>query len=124
MPEQVPPSDSSGANTVEVDWAGALAAVEGNRRLLGELVQIFFQEYPQLLAELRRAVEQQDARSVTLYAHRLKGCLRYFGTNRAGEIALEIEKLGRQEKALEAQAKYAALEHAVERLVSALHEFK
>jgi two-component system, sensor histidine kinase and response regulator len=103
-----------------VDWEQALEAVEGRRELLRELVEIFFAECPTLMASIRQAIDGQDAGELKLYAHRLKGCLRYFGVNRAGEYALELENMGRAGELKEAAAKYVELESALNRLIPAL----
>jgi HPt (histidine-containing phosphotransfer) domain-containing protein len=43
-----------------VNLAAALALVDGDRELLGELVGVFLQEYPSQLASVRDAVERRD----------------------------------------------------------------
>jgi HPt (histidine-containing phosphotransfer) domain-containing protein len=79
----------------DVDWQGALKTVSGKRDLLLELVDLFFKEYPGLLYAIGEAFDRQRQADVVLYAHRLRGCLHYFGRNRAGEAAKKLEVAAR-----------------------------
>ncbi len=44
-----------------VDFSAALEALEGDRHLLGEIVQTFLSECPQMLAEIQEAIDKGDA---------------------------------------------------------------
>lgn len=90
-----PTLSASSLPRTAIDWSVALAATGGRRELVVELVEIFHQEYPKTLAELRSAIEHRDPRALQRSAHQLKGCLRYFGTTPAGDLALALEQLGR-----------------------------
>ena len=103
-----------------IDWKQALEAVEGREELLRELVDIFFTECPALLASIRQAIDGRDAGNLRLYAHRLKGCLRYFGVNRAGQCASDLETMARAGDLEEAAAKCRELESALDHLMPAL----
>jgi HPt (histidine-containing phosphotransfer) domain-containing protein len=76
-----------------------------------------------LLESIRYSIAGQDAGGLRLFAHRLKGCLRYFGENRAGDFAMELENMGRTGDLSQAAAKYAELETALNRLLPALRKF-
>jgi len=78
-----------------VDWQAARATVDGSEQLLDELVEIFFREHAEVMPALRAAVDDKDASKVQLLAHRLKGCLRYFGAKDAVESAFTLESMGR-----------------------------
>jgi two-component system, sensor histidine kinase and response regulator len=73
----------------------AMSRVGGDAELLKELAVLFLEEYPRLLAELRAAHEQGDARQVERAAHGLKGSVANFGARRAVDAAFQIEQLGR-----------------------------
>lgn len=110
--------------TCRVDWDAALDAVDGRRDLLRELIEIFFLEYPTLLEQIRTAIGDADAAGLRLSAHRLKGCLRYFGQNRAAEFALQLELRGRDGRWDDVAAMSAGLQAALEQMLPSLREFQ
>jgi CheY-like chemotaxis protein len=59
-----------------VDWRAALDAVDGDRALLGRVVDATLEEGPSLVEELRRQAERGDAEALRLAAHKLEGTLR------------------------------------------------
>jgi two-component system sensor histidine kinase/response regulator len=73
-----------------------LARVEGDTQLLGEMAGLFLKNYPRLLEEIRRAVEQRDARALERAAHTLKGSVSNFTARRAFQAARRLERLARQ----------------------------
>lgn len=75
-----------------------MARVGGDTELLRELAQLFLEESPRLMAELRLAYEQGDARQVERTAHGLKGSVANFGAKPAVEAAYQIEQLGKAGK--------------------------
>ena len=99
-----------------VNLAAALALVDGDRELLGELVGVFLEEYPCQLASVRDAVERRDPQGVRRTAHLLKGSLSAFGGNLAFNIAAHLETLGMEEDMVGAAADLTKLERASEAL--------
>lgn len=78
----------------KIDWNHARDAVGGNIDLLLELIDIFFAEYPKLIAGIGSSIESQSVDELRLFAHTLKGSLRYFGELHAGQLAYELEVMG------------------------------
>lgn len=78
-----------------LDHEVAMSRVGGDAELLKELAGLFLEEYPRLLAELREAHVQGDAKRVESTAHGLKGSVANFGAQPAVDAALIIEQLGR-----------------------------
>src|SRR5437879_3484918 len=74
--------------------AAALALVDGDQELLGDLVGVFLREYPRQLASVRDAVECRDPQSLRRTAHLLKGSLSAFGSNAAFDLAGRLEARG------------------------------
>jgi two-component system sensor histidine kinase/response regulator len=99
-----------------VNLAAALALVDGDRELLGELVGVFLQEYPRQLASVRDAVERRDPQGLRRTAHLLKGSLGAFGVNPAFHIAAHLETRGMEEDMAGAAADLTKLERASEAL--------
>lgn len=78
-----------------LDREVAEARVGGDTELLRELAQLFLEEYPRLVAELRAAHAAGDARGMERSAHGLKGSVANFGARQAVEVAYKIERLGK-----------------------------
>jgi len=57
----------------------ALDRLEGDEGLLRELCQIFLEESPKLLENLKRAIAEGDATAIMKAAYSLKGELGYLG---------------------------------------------
>jgi PAS domain S-box-containing protein len=90
-------SDTEGGKWMgEVDYSAALARVGGDADLLKELVGMFIEEYPKLLAQIREGLERQDAASASSAAHQLKGLLAQFGAEAARQAAYAVEQPARQ----------------------------
>jgi PAS domain S-box-containing protein len=76
-----------------VDWRSALESVDGDRRLLAELIDIFNVELPGWQSRIEQALESSDAAALRLAAHTLKGALASLGARRAQAAAQELETL-------------------------------
>jgi two-component system sensor histidine kinase/response regulator len=103
--------------------ADALERVEGDRELLAEMIGLFLEECPDLVAEMRSALTAQDAAALHHAAHTLKGSVGNFSARRAFAAALTLEKLGRAGDLAAAPAAFAALEQELERLQPILASF-
>jgi two-component system, sensor histidine kinase and response regulator len=105
------------------DKDDVLARVSGDRQLLAELVDVFNQETPRALLEIRRSVDNNDATRLERAAHRLRGSIMAFGADLAAQAALALESLGRGGVLTEAHTHVAHLEREVQRLTLALGQF-
>jgi two-component system, sensor histidine kinase and response regulator len=91
--------------------------------LLGEMIDLFLEECPRWLAELRAAVRTGSAADVKRTAHNLKGSMAHFGARAAFEAARALEMMGRSGMLGEAPAACVALERELERVRPALAAF-
>ena len=94
MPSEMP-TPVLGATQPILDQEVAMLRVGGDAELLREIAQLFLEEYPRLMEELRLAHQQGDAKQVERTAHGLKGSVANFGAKRAVDAAFQIEQLGR-----------------------------
>ena len=102
-----------------VDLDAALEVVGGDRELLHEAVELFFeQDYPRQLTALREGLDRQDARAVKRAAHGIKGALRSFGGQVASDVALRLEMMGREGDFSGAQGAVEELEAEVGRFAA------
>jgi CheY-like chemotaxis protein/HPt (histidine-containing phosphotransfer) domain-containing protein len=102
------------------DEAEALAGVGGNCSLLAELVELFLQDCPRVLAEIGEAVARRDADRLKRAAHGLKGEMSNFSAPSACAAALALESLGRSGNMTGADELYRTLLEAAHRLQAAL----
>jgi CheY-like chemotaxis protein len=122
-PEPAPEPTPEPALDTAVDWPAALDYVGGDRRLLGEMIDLFLEECPRWLDELREAVRVGRAADVKRTAHNLKGSMAHFGARGAYEAARALEMMGRSGMLGEAPAACAAFERELERVRPALATF-
>jgi signal transduction histidine kinase/DNA-binding response OmpR family regulator len=78
------------------DPATALEKMEGDESFLRELIQIFLEEMPRQLANLRTAIETGDADKLEKTAHSLKGELGCLGLTEAAQKARDLERMGHE----------------------------
>jgi HPt (histidine-containing phosphotransfer) domain-containing protein len=100
----------------------ALARLDGDAELLGEMARLFLDDYASALATIRRALARGDAPRVALGAHAFKGSLASLAATEACQAAQEVEMLaiyGDCSKASEACDRLAA---ALARLHPVLEE--
>ncbi len=62
---------------------------------IGELLETFFEEAPELLAEMGRALDEGDAQSFRRSAHSLKSNSASFGATQLTSLARDLEYMGR-----------------------------
>jgi two-component system, sensor histidine kinase and response regulator len=79
-----------------VDRAAVLERVGGDEALLSEIIEIFLDEYPWLVAEIGSSVERHDAGALERSAHALKGSVSNFGAPSATQAAFDLELMGRR----------------------------
>jgi CheY-like chemotaxis protein len=116
------PAAASAANSEErvIDPAAALERVGGDRELLAELFQVFADQCPRWLAEVRDAIARGDADRLRRAAHSLKGAVGNFGADTAFDLAQRLETMGRDGNLTAAPGTFADLEKQLERLLPVL----
>ena len=114
-----PPAPSA-LQSEAFDQAVALARVEGDWELLAELIELFADDCPRLLAEIEQAIAQGEGTALTRAAHALKGAASNFGAEIVVGLALRLEELGQAGQLAEANTLCPKLETEVARLNAAL----
>ena len=110
-------AEPSAAVPEVMDRQAALARLEGDRELLGEMASLFLEDCDPALRRIRRAIKRLDSRSAALEAHALKGSLASLAATEARRTAAELEALA----VCEDHSKAA---EACDRLVSALQRLR
>ena len=103
-----------------MDLAATMDRLGGDRKLLGEFIDVFREDAPKLLEELRMAVQRQDIPTVVRATHSLKGLAANFNATRVVEAASLFETVARRGQTVGAEELLEQLSLQVSRLVSAL----
>jgi len=87
---------SVAADSVMVDNISLIEAFDGDWNFFKEVVEIFLDDYPRLLDNLRKSFKEGDCDVFMRSAHSLKGMLKNFRAENAAEVAFDLEKKGQE----------------------------
>jgi PAS domain S-box-containing protein len=118
-PSVRPLDPASGLSDV-LDRVELLARVDGDRRLLLELVRLFVAERPALLAAMESSLRDGDAHELARGAHKAKGAFGNLSAPLAQAAAVELELLARRGEMALATDVFLHLRLQVERLEAEL----
>jgi PAS domain S-box-containing protein len=104
--------------------AEVLARVDGDTDLLSEMAELFLQNYPKLLGEIQRAIEQRDAAALERAAHALKGSVSNFAAREAFQNATDLEDMASQGDLTRARSACEDLTKNLEQLRPVLESFQ
>ncbi|MFO7906844.1 MAG: Hpt domain-containing protein, partial [Pirellulaceae bacterium] len=117
------PSESSPREQPGFDLDHALQSLDNDNDLLLGQMKFFLQDTPGLLTQLEEAIEADDARSVQLAAHRLKGTLARYAYQDAVATALELENKGKSGQLDGASQLLEQLRSMVGHLTTAIQDY-
>lgn len=72
----------------------ALAAADGDRELVQELLAMFRESSDEMIREVEDAVQAGSADQLRIAAHTLKGALANLGALAAADVARQLESMG------------------------------
>ena len=105
-----------------VDRASLLERVQGDHELLAEMIHLFQEGAPNLLASMRDALQRGDMTVLERSAHSLKGAASNLSANAAAAAAMRLEKAAGNRDSGAAPSRLAEVEQAVNQLLQALAE--
>ena len=111
------------APAARLDWDAALEAVDGDRELLGKVIDGFLGQQPALLAELREALAAGDLPVVKRVAHTVGGSLRLFQGARVVALANDLEDRCRAGSSDTVEAAWRTLDPELAAVVVELREW-
>ncbi len=119
--QPIPVEPAIGSAVTVFDPALALKRCLGSQKLLGEMVQCFYEEVDRLFPQMKTALQRGDWTEVGRLGHRLKGTVVYLGAEPAAEAAQRLGYFSQNpgERA-EVEAAVKALEQECERLKAVL----
>ena len=102
-----------------LDRTAVLERFDGDEDVIRKIAQLFLEEYPNLLQEIRNAIAQNDVEALRHSAHTLKGAASNFSPAAASEV-FKLEQLGKCGTVAGAEAQLAVVERSLEMLVAEL----
>jgi signal transduction histidine kinase/DNA-binding response OmpR family regulator len=104
--------------------AKALARLGGDAQLLNEIVNIFLEESPKQIAQLRQALKESDGETVERIAHTMISELGYLDISGASQRARDLEQMGRIRALEKAPEVLAALETEMRAVASEVRRIR
>jgi HPt (histidine-containing phosphotransfer) domain-containing protein len=102
------------------DAAALLALVGDDKELMQEIVDLYLEEYPRILGDIRAAAASGEVRALEFSAHALKGSVSNMAARRAYDAAMELETLARADQLPGARDALPLLERELASLQRAL----
>ena len=90
---QLAEGEVAGSSDAIYDWEELMARVDDDLELLQRMLFLFRRDYPQLLEEIRSAVESTNLGSLKEKTHALRGMLANLTAHAAADIAVELENV-------------------------------
>ena len=90
------PAEPAGTLAAALDWAGLLDNWDDDREFTRELLTTFIQQLPMQRGDLANAIASADPKEIAAAAHSIKGSLLAIIAKPAGDLALELEIMGRR----------------------------
>ncbi|MEN6371018.1 MAG: ATP-binding protein [Armatimonadota bacterium] len=109
-----------GTEDSAVDIDTVMAHVDGDTDLLRDIIDLFIESCPDLLAEIHHAIENYDSQGLEHAAHALKGSVSTFTSGPAYQTALGLEITGRNGDLSQAGELYKTLLHQINSLNSTI----
>ncbi|HLI34185.1 MAG TPA: response regulator [Terriglobia bacterium] len=105
-----------------MNYEKALAQMEGDSELLGQVASLFLNDVAAQLDKMRSALEQHNLETLGRVAHTIKGSVANFSAERAVSAALKLETASREGNFPVAAQAAGDLEQAIEQLRPELAE--
>ena len=99
-----------------------VAHFNGDEELVEQLVELFVDECPRMMNDVRHSIESGNAEALRRAAHSFKGCVGNFGDTGAVDAARSLEVLGRERRLGDARKELAWLEREVNDLLQAMQK--
>ena len=90
--------------------------VDGDMELLRELVVVFAEEGPRMLARIEDAIRHGSASDLEKSSHKIKGSVLQFSAHGASGIALQLEEMGRSGSMTGAESLLRSLKREIDLL--------
>jgi len=116
-------SDSMPGDSPAIDFGALLQRVEDDTTLLEEMINLYLDSSPRLLAEIESGIQRGDAATVQRAAHALKGALQNLSAGPSARSVLELETMGRSGDLQLAERTICELKSELDRLQAELRNW-
>ena len=106
----------------DFDMAVITGNFEGDMDLFQEIFDIFLETYPEQIKTMHRAIAEHNPKSFERSAHSLAGSISNFRVSKSMELALKLERMGREKRLKDAEKLLAKLESLIKELVKYVEE--
>jgi len=106
-------------NSSLIDPATVLSGCDGDPALLADMVQLFQEEAPELLARVEAAVLSGDAEKLRKSCHALRGLVSAFSISASNAVEI-LERMGIEGRVVEVRDRYQTINQIVQDLCAAL----
>ncbi|TWT80153.1 Signal transduction histidine-protein kinase BarA [Planctomycetes bacterium CA13] len=106
-----------------LDLEGVMKRVGNDKEFLATMLDIFREDYPKHLSEMRLAFSEHDPERIAKAAHTIKGSASNLGGLQVQNVASNIECLARQDELPEGTIAIAELETRIDQMLDALSTF-
>jgi CheY-like chemotaxis protein/HPt (histidine-containing phosphotransfer) domain-containing protein len=110
------------ANPLTWDMTNTLESLGGDEKLLRDVLEIFLQEVPQHMKDLRRAIVDGNASGTREISRTLKGELGYLGMPAVSRRAAELEDLAKKVDLPSAQKLYQVFEVELSEVLNSVRD--
>jgi len=107
-----------------VDLAALVAGFDGNRRLVGEVIDVFVQDAPAMLTRLHEAARAPRPGELAAAAHAIKGAAGLFSLGPAYQSASRLEQAAKASDRTPPHAAIADVEADLARLLTELRDVR
>jgi CheY-like chemotaxis protein/HPt (histidine-containing phosphotransfer) domain-containing protein len=114
-----PAAESEGA---VIDETALMARVDHDVKLLNKMIELFSDDCPKMLDEIKDYISAEDAPALVKAVHTFAGSAGNFAAKRTVDAARALEKAAREENLDQIEVSFTMLEDEVKRLVEALSE--
>lgn len=84
----------------KVDWPAFNSLIGSDKKLFAELLKLYSEDWPVLIRSIEVSVADKDHARIEISAHRLKGMVRNFFSEKTADLAGKLEDLALQRKDL------------------------
>jgi len=109
---------------LRIDGTVLLQGVDGNRKLLCELIDVFIADLPKMSSRLKTAIAKQDAVRLRDAAHALKGAIGNFDQGAPFEAVKKLELMARENQVSDAEARFRNIRDQLAQLTRSLRHLK
>jgi len=107
-----------------VDRAHLLARLGGDEELMADVIRLFLDDCPNVLASIKRAVDQRDTAAIRSAAHALKGASGNLAAAGLTDAAATLERIGAEGRLEAIDAGWRRVEAEAALLLDALRRLK